>query len=263
VALTGNDARTSDRALGVAIVDDEPLARRGVRRLVAAQAGFRVVGEAETGTEAQALIERARPDVVLLDVQMPDGSGLEAIRRVAVYERPVTIFVSAYDNYAVDAFGVRAVDYVLKPFTDARLIESLDRAREAHHARSLTRESDTAAPGISAWPAQIVVRSIGRNDVVPVADVHWFEAVGYYVRLHATSATLLHRESLESLASRLDPNVFARVHRSSIVRVDAIRRTRRTRSGAHEVTLASGQRVAVSRAGWIGLRARVGPAGTR
>ena len=90
----------------MAIVDDEPLARRGVRRLVSAQAGFRVVGEAETGAEARELIERARPDVVLLDVQMPDGSGLDAIRRVAAAERPVTIFVSAYDDYAVDAFGV-------------------------------------------------------------------------------------------------------------------------------------------------------------
>ena len=243
--------------LGVAIVDDEPLARSGVRRLVAAHAGFRVVGEAETGAEASELIARARPDVVLLDVQMPDGSGLEAIRRVAPRERPVTIFVSAYDQYALDAFGVRAVDYVLKPFTDARLIESLERAREAHVARDLVRAHAGNAEPDSAWATQIVVRSIGRNDIVPVADIHWFEAVGYYVRVHATRSTLLHRESLESLASRLDPHVFARVHRSSIVRVNAIRRTRRTRGGAYEVTLASGQRVAVSRAGWSALRGRV------
>jgi len=143
-----------DRALGVAIVDDEPLARRGVRQLVSAQAGFRVVGEAKTGSEPRALIERTRPDVVLLDVQMPDGSGLDAIRQVAPAERPVTIFVSAYDDYALDAFGVRAVDYVLKPFTNARLIESLARAREAHLARGLTRDlardatARERAPGI-------------------------------------------------------------------------------------------------------------------
>jgi two-component system, LytTR family, response regulator len=245
--------------LGVVIVDDEPLARSGVRRLVAARAGFRVLGEAETGTEASDLIARTRPDVVLLDVQMPDGSGLEAIRRVAPGERPVTIFVSAYDQYAVDAFGVRAVDYVLKPFTDARLIESLERAREAHLARDLARlHAFGDAETTGDWATQIVVRSIGRNDIVPVADIHWLEAVGYYVRLHATRSTLLHRESLESLASRLDPRVFARVHRSSIIRVDAIRRTRRTRGGAYEVMLASGQRVAVSRAGWSALRGRVG-----
>jgi two-component system LytT family response regulator len=101
------------------------------------------------------------------------------------------------------------------------------------------------------------VRSVGRNDLVPVSDIHWIEAVGYYVRLHAASTTLLHRESMESLARRLDPAVFARVHRSSIVRVDAIRRTRRNRSGNHEVTLSSGQRVVVSRAGWSTLRGRV------
>ncbi|HUQ81468.1 MAG TPA: LytTR family DNA-binding domain-containing protein [Gemmatimonadaceae bacterium] len=250
-----------DRALGVAIVDDEPLARRGVRRLVSSQAGFRVVGEAETGSEARELIERARPDVVLLDVQMPDGSGLDAIRRVAPQDRPITIFVSAYDDYAVDAFGVRAVDYVLKPFTDARLIESLGRAREAHTARDLARDAAARdSAGATTFATQIVVRSVGRNDVVPVADIHWIEAVGYYARLHSARGTLLHRESLDSLAARLDPVAFARVHRSSIVRVDAIRRTRRLRSGTHELTLASGQRVVVSRSGWSSLRGRVADA---
>jgi len=255
MAVASIETQTDRIALGVAIVDDEPLARRGVRRLVDAQAGFRVVGEAETGVEARELIARARPDVVLLDVQMPNGSGLDAIRRVPPDDRPVTVFVSAFDDYAVDAFDVRAVDYVLKPFTDARLLESLERAREAHTARDLARSLATSASASSAtWPSQIVVRSVGRNDIVPVGDLHWIEAVGYYVRLHAASATLLHRESLDSLAARLDPGTFVRVHRSSIVRVDAIRRTRRTRSGAHEVTLASGQRVAVSRAGWAALR---------
>ena len=253
VASPGTHASTV--SLGVAIVDDEPLARRGVRRLVDAQVGFRVVGEARTGTEARELFARARPDVVLLDVQMPNGSGLDAIRRVPPDDRPVTIFVSAFDDYAVDAFEIRAVDYVLKPFTDARLIESLVRAREAYVARDLARSvGDARKRTHEPWATQIVVRSIGRNDIVRVADIHWIEAVGYYVRLHAANATLLHRESLESLAARLDAGAFVRVHRSSIVRVDAIRRTRRTRSGAHEVTLASGQRVAVSRTGWAALR---------
>jgi two-component system LytT family response regulator len=264
MAVATGDVGASARPLSVAIVDDEPLARRGVRRLVSAQAGFRVIGEAETGTEAGALIARTRPDVVLLDVQMPDGSGLDAIRRVPAEHRPVTIFVSAFDNYAVDAFGVRAVDYVLKPFTDARLIESLERAREAHRVRDLARSiGDHATEPHPVWSAQIVVRSVGRNDIVPVAVIHWIEAVGYYVRLHTATATLLHRESLDSLAARLDPTAFARVHRSSIVRVDAVRRTRRTRSGSHEVTLASGQRVAVSRGGWVALRSRVARSGSR
>ena len=255
MALTSTDARTPGRTLGVAIVDDEPLARRGVRQLVAAQEGFRVVGEAETGSEARALLERSRPDVVLLDVRMPGGSGLDAIRQVSPHERPATIFVSAYDDYAVDAFAVRAVDYVLKPFTDARLIESLGRARDALEMRALARlGADNATPA-GAWPTQIVVRSVGRNDVVPVSEIEWIEAVGYYARLHMPTAAFLHRESLDSLAARLDPNAFARVHRSSIVRLDAIRRTRRTRAGNHELTLASGHRVTVSRAGWARLRA--------
>ena len=253
MALAVGQPNANARVLDVAIVDDEPLARRGVRRLVSGQPGFRVVGEAETGAEARDLIERARPDVVLLDVQMPDGSGLDAIRQVPAEERPITIFVSAYDDYALDAFGVRAVDYVLKPFTNARLIESLDRAREARLARDLTREP----LGASAWPVQIVVRSVGRNDLVPVSDLHWIEAVGYYVRLHSVGSTLLHREPLESLAARLDPTAFVRVHRSSIVRLGAIRKTRRTRNGSHEVVLATGQRVGVSRSGWAILRDRL------
>jgi len=258
MALAGGESRAMVRALSVAIVDDEPLARRGVRRLVAAQTGFRVVGEAETGSEAGELIARARPDVVLLDVQMPDGSGLDAIRRVPPDDRPVTIFVSAFDNYAVDAFGVRAVDYVLKPFTDARLIESLERAREAHRVRHLARAvASSAGEPDAVWSSQIVVRSVGRNDIVPTTEIHWIEAVGYYVRLHTSGTTLLHRESLDSLAARLNPAAFVRVHRSSIVRLDAIRRTRRTRNGGHEVTLASGHRVAVSRSGWAELRGRV------
>jgi two-component system LytT family response regulator len=194
---------------------------------------------------------------------MPDGSGLEAIRRCAPEERPVTVFVSAYDDYAVDAFGVRAVDYVLKPFTDARLIESLERAREAHRARELAARAAVGADTLSRWPVQIVVRSVGRSDVIPISDLHWIEAVGYYVRLHAAGVTVLHRESLESLASRLDPDRFVRVHRSSIVRVDAIRRVRRTRTGAREATLTTGQRMAVSRAGWSELRTRMRDAGDR
>ena len=99
-----------------------------------------------------------------------------------------------------------------------------------------------------------MVRSVGRNDLVPVSDIQWIEAVGYYVRLHSTSTTLLHRESLDSLVARLDPTVFIRVHRSSIVRLSAIRRTRRARNGTRELVLASGQRVGVSRAGWGMLR---------
>jgi two-component system, LytTR family, response regulator len=236
--------------LTVAIVDDEPLARKGMRTLVA-RAGFRVVAEAGSGSEAYDTIVRTRPDVALVDVQMPDGSGLQAIARIPEAERPMTVFVTAYEQHAVHAFGVRAVDYVLKPFTDDRLAEALERARAAHGLRMLAAR--TAQPRAD-WPHQIVVRSLGRAILVPVPDVRWIEAVGYYVRLHTARGTLLHRESLESLARRLDPECFVRVHRSAIVAVEAIGQARRRRTGGHELVLTTSHRVPVSRAGWAALR---------
>jgi len=244
------DRPTARAELRVAVIDDEPLARRGMRRLVARQSGYVVVGEANTGRSARDLILSDRPDIVLLDVQMPDGSGLEAIRGMPAAERPVTVFVTAHDNFAVDAFGVRAVDYVLKPFTDSRLIEALEHARESHAFRAGTAPPPTGG--------HIVVRSVGRTDVVYVADIVWIEAVGYYARLHTARAALLHRESLESLAARLDAAVFVRIHRGAIVRLDAVRHTTRLKTGSRELTLSTGHRVPVSRAGWTLLRDMLG-----
>ncbi len=242
----------------VAIIDDEPLARRGIRRLIEELPDFRVVGEAGTGAQAYDLIVRTRPDAVLVDVQMPDGSGLQAIKRLPAADRPLTIFVTAHESYAVEAFGVRAVDYVLKPFADARLVEALDRARQAHRLRAAAGDRDDAQPSAAG---QIIVRSLGRTDVVPIDELQWIEAVGYYVRLHTGGAALLHRESMDSLAMRLDPARFVRVHRSTIVRLDAIRQTRRTRTGSYQLFLATGHRVAVSRSGWTLLRSALRSAG--
>jgi two-component system, LytTR family, response regulator len=238
--------------LTVVIIDDEPLARRGIRRLIGGAPSFRVVGEAESGGEAREVITRLRPDIVLLDVRMPDGSGLDAIRAIPIASRPIAIFVSAHESHAVEAFDVRAVDYVLKPFTDGRLLEALDRAREAHELR---RFAATELPVPDRPGAQIVVRSIGRTDLVRVDDVLWIEAVAYYARLHTATHAILHRESLESLEARLDRDRFVRVHRSAIVRLDVIRQVRRTRTGARELVLSTGARVAMSRRGWAQLRA--------
>jgi two-component system LytT family response regulator len=238
----------------VLIADDEPLARRGVRAVIERRGGCRVVGEASSGSEVRASILTKRPDLVLLDVQMPGGTGLDAIRSLPPDERPITVFITAHETHAVDAFGVRAADYVLKPFTDARLLEAIERARESrdfHHRAA-------GPPAVGRAAEQIVVRSIGRADLVRIHDLVWVEALGYYARLHTKSGTLLHRESLDSLEAKLDLATFVRVHRSAIVRVGAIDEARRTPNGGRVLCLVGGARVPVSRQGWGRLRPRLG-----
>jgi two-component system, LytTR family, response regulator len=252
-ASSASEGGRAGRALSVVIADDEVLARRGVRAVIEARGGCRVVAEAETGSEAREAILRTRPDLVLVDVQMPGGTGLDVLRSLPPDERPVTVFITAYDSYAVDAFGVRAADYVLKPFTDARLLEAIDRARESHAIRA----GAIGPPPVGRSVEHLMVRSIGRTDLVRVADLIRVEAVGYYARLHTSRAILLHRETLDSLAERLDPAVFVRVHRSAIVRLDAIRQVRKVApTGRYEVVV-GGAAVAVSRRGWQLLRSRM------
>jgi two-component system, LytTR family, response regulator len=235
--------------------------------------GFRVSGEAGDADEAVALIERTSPDIVLLDVHLPGASGFDVLRRLNGRHVPVVVFVTAFDDYAIRAFEVNAVDYVLKPFTDARVRDALNSAAarlRANQYLAWGTRLETLLAALSPGAAitddgtshdtdanRIVVRSIGRTEIVMIDDLLWVEASGYCVRLHLREGTLLHRESLDALSARLSPEVFVRVHRSAVVRVKAVRRVRRMRSGLHELTLDSGERVAVSRKGWSELRGRL------
>lgn len=201
----------------VVIIDDEPLARLAVKVRLAQRVAFELVGEFGDGASACEGIVTLKPDLVFVDVEMPGKSGLEVLAGLPPVQRPMAILLTAYDNFALQAFELAAVDYLLKPVDDERFDEALDRAQQAFPYR---------CPGRAAPPATAIrsfsVRVGSRTVLVPVADVERIEADGDYASLHANGKTWLVRERLHNLAMQLDPRQFHRVHRSSIVRLDMI-----------------------------------------
>lgn len=239
------------------IVDDEPLARDAVRARLGAEPGVELVGEAGDGPQAVEMIGALLPDLVFLDVQMPEMDGFEVLERVAPRHLPVVIFVTAHDQFAVRAFDRHALDYLLKPFSKERFQESLRRAR-TELERGEEREApgriagllDTMRQGPGATPARItrfVARERGGFVLVPAGEVDWIEAAGNYVQLHAAGARHLVRETMKELEARLDPERFARVHRSAIVNIDRVRTIRSDGQGDFEITLEGGAVVPMSR----------------
>lgn len=244
------------RATSVLIVDDEPHARAGIRRILVSRADFAVVGECGDGREAVRAIIDLRPDLVLLDVQMPAPDGFGVLRAVAADRLPQVVFVTAFDDYAVRAFEAHAVDYVLKPFSDQRLLAAMERARDAiarDHLSAIGRRLLAVLDDVDVLESngadRIVVRSIGRTQVVPVADVAWIEASDYCVRLHTATGAIVHRESLQALERRLEGR-FVRAHRSALVQVALITEVRSAGRDEHELVLRGGHRVRVSRTRW-------------
>ena len=213
----------------VLIVDDEPFARAGLRKMVAADRALTVVGEAASASAARAAIARLLPDIVLLDVEMPAENGFSAI--ATDDELPVFVFVTAHAAHAVRAFEVRALDYVLKPFSDRRFAEAMARAKAAVAARR---------------PQRIAVRDAGRVRYVAFDAIEWIAAADYYVELHVGREVVLHREPLQALAARLDPQRFVRVHRQAIVNRERIVEVRQ-RGSQWEAVLAGGDVVPVAR----------------
>ena len=242
------------------VVDDEPLARAGMRGLLADDPDVALVGECANGREAVAAIRAHAPDLVLLDVQMPEVDGFGVVREIGAAAMPVVVFVTAFDQYALRAFEARALDYLLKPFSDERFHEALARAKEQVRQRRLGALSAQlaallgvaggAAPATPATPeptTRLEVRLGGRRMFVAVADIDWIEASDYYVRLHAGGRSHLLRETLQELADRLDPRRFVRVHRSAMVAVDRVAELRTDGAGRHVLLLRDGTRLPVSR----------------
>jgi two-component system LytT family response regulator len=249
------------------VVDDEPLARAGIRGLLADDAEIAVVGECANGREAVAALRATTPDLVLLDVQMPELDGFGVVREVGP-AMPVVVFVTAFDQYALQAFDARALDYLLKPFSDERFRQALDRAKEEVRRRRLgalstqlaallglagapTPAAPAAAPAgpplAPEAPTRLEVRLGGRRMFVAVADIDWIEASDYYVRLHAGGRSHLLRETLQELEARLDPRRFVRVHRSAMVAVDRVAELRSDAGGRTVLVLRDGTRIPVSR----------------
>ncbi len=241
-------------SLRALIVDDEPLARERVRQLLAGEPDVEVVGEARNGVEALAAIRGTAPDVVFLDIQMPEMDGFEVLAELDPARIPVLVFVTAYDQYALRAFAFHAIDYLLKPFDGKRLREALGRARE----RLALRDTAEASRRVLALLGDVqqrrrflqrfAVHSAGRVVLIPVREVEAIEAAGNYMQLHsADGQPHVVRETMDELAERLDPQRFIRVHRSWIVNVDQIHELQQWFHGGQCLVLRRGRKVPVGR----------------
>ena len=232
----------------VLIADDEAPARRVVRSYLAGREDVEVVAEAENGLEVVDGVRSLEPQLVVLDIQMPGMNGFEAIQAIGVDAMPATIFATAYDEFALHAFDVHAVDYLLKPFSRQRFDRAFDRALQRigdhrEHIRSLL----ASLPHNSVYLERIVVRHGDRLFFVATLDVLHLSAEGNYVRLHTADGSHLIRGTLADLETRLDPKRFARIHRSGIVNIDAIKEVRAHLHGDYVVSLRNGESVRLSR----------------
>jgi two-component system LytT family response regulator len=241
--------------LRVLIVDDEPLARDNVRLALATDTGVEVVAECDDGDSAVEAIAALRPDLVFLDVQMPGRDGFGVIEAVGPGRMPPVVFVTAYDAHALRAFEVHALDYLLKPFDDARVRDAIARARRAtpgdgaleDRLAALLEQAARRAGPLGGYLSRFVVRHGDRASLVRAADVDWIAADGNYVVLHARGAAHRLRVSLRTLAEQLDPKQFARIHKSTIVNLDRVRELQPWFGGDYVAILVDGKQLRVSR----------------
>jgi two-component system LytT family response regulator len=218
----------------VMIVDDEPLARTSVVALLRKDPDVEVVGECGSGTEALEAIPTIRPDLVFLDIQMPGCDGFDVLERLGSATPKAVVFVTAYDQYALKAFEASAVDYLLKPFDNARFAKALDRAK------AIVRDH-------KGQNANIIVKSAGRVTVVKTNEIEWIEAADYYASLHVKGKTHLLRRTLAELEADLDASMFCRIHRSTIVNLDHVAELELDSNGEYEVILRDQTRLRLSR----------------
>lgn len=254
--------------LRVLIVDDERLARQRLEDLLQARDDVKIVGLVENGRDAIDAIRERDPDLVFLDVQMPRVSGLDVVRTVGPENMPITIFVTAYDQYALKAFDLAAIDYLLKPFDDERFEQAFERAQSLLHARSveamehrlmalLEKTSSNPDPPTS-YLERVAVEMRGQVQIVPVENIEYITANGPYAELHVGDRTYVIREQMQTLEERLDPADFFRIHRSTIVRLDLIDALLHSEGGKYAVRLCDGTRLSVSRSRRSELEARLG-----
>jgi two-component system LytT family response regulator len=271
--------RSDAVAIRVLVTDDEPIARRRIRRFLRSENNVDVIGECSNGREAIEAIREHNPDLVFLDVQMPDVDGFGVVSALGPDQMPAVIFVTAYDEYALKAFEVHAMDYLLKPFDAERFKTAFQRARE-HIDRVTTAEAGrrlktlleqvlsddrvdvpgglpSAPPPKANYLDRLMVKSDGRVFFVKVTDVDWFEASGNYVRVHVGKISHLIRETMAGVESSLNPALFARIHRAVIVNLDRIKELQPWFAGDYVVILRDGRQLKLSRTYRDQLQARM------
>lgn len=239
----------------VLIADDEPIARRGIRQLLARHGDIEVAGEARNGREAVRMIETLAPDLVFLDIQMPEYGGFEVLRRLPRTRTPAIIFVTAYDSFAVRAFEAHALDYIVKPIVETRFQDALAHAREQLRSKEVLEGSRRAIgelarcayQGSTSPVRRVIIGTAGSDLILDVAEIAWIEADDYYAAVHAGGRRHLVRESLASLEARLDRRQFVRAHRRAIVNLAEIREVRSHSPGEYLLLLKDGSQLPLSR----------------
>jgi two-component system LytT family response regulator len=249
----------------VLVVDDEAPARQRVVDLLRRDPQVGTVLEAADGQAAVESILDERPDLVLLDVQMPELDGLGVVEAIGPAEMPLTVFITAYDQHALRAFEANAIDYLLKPFSDERFEGMMARVKTRLDERSLREFGQRVMKMVSTAPSaadrrwdRLVVKAGGSTRFVRVVDIDWIEAAGVYVNLHVAGKELLYRAALNELADRLDPRRFVRVHRSAIVNIESILQLEPISHGEFDAVLRNGSRTRVSRTYRAQLEKRLG-----
>src|SRR4051812_16926127 len=257
------------RKMRTLLVDDEALSRRGLELRLRVANDIEIVGQCTNGREALESIRELKPDLVFLDIQMPGLSGFDVLAELQPHELPMIVFVTAYDRFAVQAFEARAIDYVLKPVDDARLAATLTHVRELVEQRTAATERDqlvsllaelrgsgeieaqegngTAAPPQTHTPSWLPIRN-GRETVrVPVQQIEWVDAAGDYLCIHANGNTHILRATMREMENLLDPRLFQRVHRSTIVNLTRVKSLRAHMNGEYFLRLEGGQELKLSR----------------
>ena len=247
------------------IADDEPLARERLRFLLSSDNEICLVGECRNGRETVATLKERRIDVLFLDIQMPGRGGFEVLEQVGPAHMPVTVFVTAHNQYAIRAFDVHALDYLTKPVEPERLQATLGRVKErvASSAALSNQEQlksvlESLGNGVGAkkeYPKRLLVPGARKDSFVDVNEIEWIEAADYYCCLHVSAKSLMIRETIKQLAETLDPEKFVRIHRSVIVNVEKVQEIFREGRSEGSVSLANGQRLKMSKAGWRQLLA--------
>lgn len=260
----------SDQPIRTIIVDDEELARRGIELRLAGHADISIVRHCANGREALESIVADQPDLMFLDIQMPGLSGFEVLARLPQESLPMVIFVTAYDRYALDAFEAQAIDYLLKPINDTRFLQALERVRGYRQQRDALSQREQLMKLLAStqgtgqvdeqtlreylhaerqpqYPAILPIRDDAGTVRVDVKNIDWIDAAGDYMCVHADGRTYVLRETMKSLEAVLDPKLFQRVHRSTIVNVSRVRRLRPHTNGEYFLTLDDGQEIKLSR----------------